>query len=141
MKRYLVVLFVLSLVISSCGGGSGSGAGSSSLTDFFNGSDASSPTSYWSCDDSSGNSYYFGIFEDGTGYSTSVGTFAWTETGDGEISITYSGGTSAITNISAAIVPKASFTQDGTLNADCTLIESKPVLPSSSESTDSDSDY
>lgn len=139
MKKTAMAILIVAM-LSGCGGSGGSdgdgggSAGGAPSTDeaacsfdiatFLNGATAADSTTAWACDDGT-NSYLFQIYADGTGYSTGMGVFTWAENGCGQVEITGANGTSAITDISAQVVSidKSSFVQDGSLTANCSLIQ------------------
>ncbi|MEW6778043.1 MAG: hypothetical protein AB1405_17235 [Bdellovibrionota bacterium] len=85
MKRFGFVSLVFSLWFLGGCGGDGDCA-PVDLSPFLNGPSAAGQTSEWQCASGAGP-FAFAVFEDGTGLSTVIGAFDWTDDGCGRVDV------------------------------------------------------
>ncbi len=84
------------VLLAGCGGGGGSDSAVSAnpqacgspVQSLLNGTSLAAAESVWRCQNSSGTSYDFVAFKDGTGRSSAVGNFTWSEQSCGVVAVT-----------------------------------------------------
>jgi len=97
----LIIFFSFGSIVGCDGGGGECAFDINTLT---NGSTVLTEVSFWDCIDSELATNAFSIFDDGTGFSTGFGGFAftWVQTGCDSVRITFDGGTADIIDISVS---------------------------------------
>lgn len=121
MLPFVIALLLLSF--PGCGGGSSECA--FDPDDFTNGTSSETQGSQWNCT-SSGSSFSFVLFDDGTGVSSALGSFTWTESACRSVDVVASGSTYLIRDLEGSIADgTGSFRQTNPngsqLTATCTL--------------------
>ena len=139
MKK-LVIISILMATMAACGGGgdsatttSGNNSGSSTTSTFdsskfTNGANATKATSEWDCNFSGAttNTATLAFYADGTGTSSAIGAFTWTDVGNNEVDLEGYEGLYKLENlagsIASGIVTCREITPSGgTVTASCTL--------------------
>ena len=123
---WMIAAFALLLGLSACGGGGGSETCDFEIDSFTNGADVESATSMWNCQSSSGSEYTFAFYDDGTGVSSALGAFTWSDAGCQSVDIAAYNGTNQIRDIEGSRISGiGTFRQIGPsgteATASCTL--------------------
>jgi len=127
MKRALLICaVVLTLGVSACGSSGGSETCDFDISDFTNGASAADTTSIWNCQSSSGQEYTFAFYDDGTGVSSALGAFTWSDAGCRAVDVVAANGTNQVRDIEGSIASGiGTFRQIGPsgteVTASCTL--------------------